>query len=156
MLKLSDFTFTVNLAQCDYNIYNRTFRYILPQTIYLDPNCGYEARLVGIGLSEEFVNTSNCDVIFTRENPPAPPLKKTLPLSSAYKPTKFLSKINKIFESNDVKNYFGIAPTGSAPLQFLTDGDGTTTLKQKATLTWIISELNLVEIWQLNLVSILP
>lgn len=130
---MDDFTLTLNLAQCDNTGFNHTYRYILPNTISLDPNAGYQVRLEGISVSDEIINTRNCSLSFTRIEPPTDVLIKTMPVRAVYRPSRFLKLINGLFEADDVKEYFGLPIVGPAPLQYtITEDTGVAVLKMKA------------------------
>lgn len=128
-----DVSISINLAQCEFNGYDGSYRYLLPYNINFDPNGGYQVRLDKIHISDDVVNTRNCSMIFTRINPPTDPLIKIMPIRAVYKPSRFLKLLNGLFEDNDVKEYFGLNVDGPAPLQYtITEDTGVATLKMKA------------------------
>lgn len=130
---IDDFSISLNLAQCDFNEFDYSYRYDLPYTIYLDAHSGHQARLESINISDDVVNTTNCSIEITRLDPAADPLVKSLPLKAVYKPSRFLKLLNGLFESNDVKQYFGLPLAGPAPLQYtITEDTGVAILKMKA------------------------
>jgi hypothetical protein len=95
----------VNLANCN-KINDKTYRYILPQTLYLDRNCGYQARLVNIALSPNYVNIRGCSIDFVHL-PSGVKLRKSLPQFVCTRPASLTAVCNQIFNSNDVRELFG-------------------------------------------------